>query len=136
RQAIAWYNARHDVRELLPKERNGYARAHWRDEGTPSVRHLDGNAWVDYGNSPYARSGKKDGGDAFEALCRVSGKARREALRDLVLPELLREAGVLLAAAARAGVGPPGWVAAITSPRGWRWYDEERASAGARSVRP
>ncbi len=82
-----------------------------------------------YRNSPYARPGKKDGGDAFEALCRVSGKSRREALRDLVLPELLQEAGALLAAAARAGVGPPGWVAAITGPRGWARYDQIRRDA-------
>lgn len=49
KEAIAWYNARHDVRELLPKERNGYARAVWRDERTPSVGYLPNNAWIDYG---------------------------------------------------------------------------------------
>ncbi len=122
REAITWYNARHDVRELLPKERNGYARATWRDERTPSIGYLPNNAWIDYGRGGRV-GGSHDGGDAFEALCRVSGKTRRETLRDLVLPELLAEAGTLLAAAARAGAGPPGWVAAITSPRGWADYD-------------
>ena len=95
------------MRELLPKCRNGYARATWRGECTPSVGYLPNNAWIDYGRGGQAGGGR-DGGDAFDALCRLSGLARGAALEHIVLPALLAEARALLDRAARAGAGVPG----------------------------
>lgn len=129
REAIAWYNARHDIRQLLPKEANGYARASWRGERTPSVGYLANNAWIDYGDSPHAREGKKDGGDAFEALCRLSNRTRGAALELLVLPEMLGEARAILETAAHSGADVPGWVAAITTPAGHAHYRRLRDEA-------
>ena len=44
------FNARHQVRDLLPLEPNGYGLARWRDERTTSVRlFVRENAWIDYG---------------------------------------------------------------------------------------
>ena len=121
KEAIAWYNARHDVRELLPKERNGYARATWRGERTPSIGYLPNNAWIDYGRGGQAGGGR-DGGDAFDALCRLERLDRGEALERIVLPALLAEARAILDGAAHAGTGVPSWVAAITAPAGWERY--------------
>jgi len=121
KEAIAWFNARHDVRELLPKEHNGYARATWRGERTPSVGYLPNNAWIDYGRGGQA-GGRRDGGDAFDALCRLKGLDRGAALEQIVLPALLAEAKTLLDGAAHTGAGVPGWVASITSPAGWERY--------------
>ncbi len=121
KEAIAWFNARHDVRELLPTEANGYARATWRGERTPSVAYVAPNGWIDYGHSARP-GGRRDGGDAFDALCRREGLDRGQALQDIILPALLKEANALLEAAAHAGMGPPGWVAALTAPTGWAHY--------------
>ncbi len=132
KEAIAWFNARHDVRELLPTEANGYARATWRGERTPSVAYVAPNGWIDYGHSTRA-DGRRDGGDAFDALCRREGLERSQALQNIVLPALLKEASALLEAAARSGVGPPGWVAAMTAPAGWAHYRRLARSTSPRT---
>ncbi len=128
KEAIAWCNARHDVRTLLPKEANGYARAVWRAERTPSIGYLPNNQWVDFGAGGRRPDGRRDGGDAFEALCRLRGLDRPAALREIVAA-MCAEAAAELDAAARAGRGVLGWVAAITAPAGWRRYDRLREAS-------
>jgi hypothetical protein len=128
KEAIAWCNARHDVRTLLPKEANGYARAVWRAERTPSIGYLPNNQWVDFGAGGRRPDGRRDGGDAFAALCRLRGLDRPAALREIVVA-MRAEAAAELDAAARAGRGVPAWVAAITAPAGWRRYDRLREAS-------
>jgi hypothetical protein len=128
-EAIRWCNARHDVREILPKAANGYARATWRAERTPSIGYLPGNVWIDYGAGGLRPDGRRDGGDAFEALCRVRGVDRGTLLQTEIIPSLLGEARATLEACARAGEPVPGWLAAITTPHGWARYRQLRAEA-------
>jgi hypothetical protein len=125
-QAAAYFNARHEVAELLPLEGNGYARASWRGERTPSVRvYVD--HWLDYGAGGRRDDGTPDGGDALEAFCRREDISRTEALRRIGR-ELQAAARAELEVAARAGRVPAAWVASITTPAGWDYYD--RVAAG------
>lgn len=128
REAIAWCNARRDVRELLPQEANGYARAVWRGERTPSVGYLPNNCWIDYGAGGRRADGRRDGGDAFDLFCRLRGLDRPAGLREIAAA-LRAEAEAELQAAARADRGVPRWVAAITAPAGWAHYDQLRRRA-------
>ena len=134
RCAIAWFDALHDVRAILPKEANGYARAVWRAERTPSVAYLPENRWRDYG----ARR-TQPGGDAFEAYALVTyGEGGRDRALADVFRQITAAAARELESAARAGRGVPGWVAELMSPTGWTFYERLRAaeSGGASPAGP
>lgn len=130
-QAIRWYNDTHDVRELLPKESNGYARAVWRGDDTPSIGYLDGNRWADYGGEGRRGDGRYGGGDAFEAyaLIRHGIGGRHRALADVVR-RMIAACDTEVEGAARAGRAVPGWVAEVLSPEGWRRYTDLRIAEG------
>jgi hypothetical protein len=127
-QAIRWYNSLHDIRGILPKEANGYARATWRDERTPSVGYRPGNRWMDYGRN--ARDGRK-GGDAFEAFCLKYHDGDRGKALAVVTREMRAAAEAQLRTAAAEGRGVPGWVAEIMGPAGWASYEALRAAQRA-----
>ncbi len=125
RRAIEWYNWLHDVRSILPKEGNGYARATWRGERTPSVGYRPNNRWMDYGGN--ARDGQK-GGDSFEAfVLKYHNRNRGRALVEVV-SEMTTSAESQLQRAAREGRGVPRWVAEIMGPASWARYERLRAS--------
>ncbi len=125
KQAIEWYNWLHDVRGILPKEGNGYARATWRDERTPSVGYRPNNRWMDYGGR--ARDGQK-GGDAFEAFVLKFYDGNRGRALAAVVRDMTTSAESQLQRAAREGRGVPRWVAEIMGPAGWARYERLRAS--------
>lgn len=134
KQAIRWFNDTYDVRELLPKEGNGYARAAWRADDTPSIGYLPGNRWTDYGAGGRREDGRYGGGDAFEAfaLLRHGIGGRDRALAEVV-KRMIGEADRDLRRAARARSGVPSWVAEVMSPAAWRRYERLRAVERASS---
>lgn len=128
----AWYNARHDVQELLPPDQHGYGRASWRGERTGSVFYTgDGRGWVDFGASARRPDGRQDGGDALELAARLHQVPKTEILREAAR-ELTREARAALEQAAHQGDRPPAWVQEILTPAGWAYY--ERLAGGRTSA--
>ncbi len=121
-EVAAWFNARHVVRDLLPPERNGFGLAVWRDERTASVRYTADNGWVDFGAGGLRADGRRDGGDVLELYCRLQDRSRADVLREAAR-EMVTVARRELEEAARAGRGPVVWVATVTSPAGWAYYD-------------
>ena len=128
-QAAAYFNAKYSCRELLPPQANGKGLATWRDERTASVHFTPEGGWVDYGGQ--GPDGGPDAGDALELYCRVQNLRRGEALRGIVR-EMIQAATQELRAAAAVGGGLPVWVAEITTPAGWAYYDELVALRGGR----
>ncbi len=121
-EVAAWFNARHVVRDLLPPERNGYGLAVWRGERTASVRYTADNGWVDFGAGGLRVNGRRDGGDVLELYCRLQDRSRADVLREAAR-EMVGVARRELEEAARGGRGPAAWVATMTSPAGWAYYD-------------
>jgi hypothetical protein len=121
-EVAAWFNARHVVRDLLPPERTGYGLAVWRGERTASVRYTADNGWVDFGAGGLRADGRRDGGDVLELYCRLQDRSRADVLREAAR-EMVAVARRELEEAARAGRGPVAWVAVMTSPAGWAYYD-------------
>jgi hypothetical protein len=121
-EVAAWFNARHVVRDLLPPERTGYGLAVWRGERTASVRYTADNGWVDFGAGGLRADGRRDGGDVLELYCRLQDRSRADVLREAAR-EMVAVARRELEEAARAGRGPVAWVATVTSPAGWAYYD-------------
>lgn len=126
-QVAAWYSARHPLSDILPLERNGYALAQWRDERTASVKFYVDNTWCDHGAGGVRPDGSKDGGDALELSCRVTGKSRSEALREAA-EQMRVEALEELQRATRERRGPLRWVAAIMPPARSETGSHSRAS--------
>lgn len=127
KQAVNWYNWVTDIYSVLPREGNGYARATWRNERTPSVAYRDGKRWIDYGAR--AKPNQK-GGDVFEAyVLKCYGGNRSRALAG-VCRGMLALAEREMESAARSGRGVPGWVAEIMSSAGWTRYWVLRAAEG------
>ena len=125
-QLVARFNEKHQVRDLLPKEANGYGLASWRDERTASVGLFEKeNAWIDFGAGARRGNGRQDGGDALELYVRRSSRSKSEILRELAR-DLNREARAALEDAAQAGDGPPGWVRALLTESGWHYYQTLR----------
>jgi hypothetical protein len=121
-EVAAWFNARHVVRDLLPPERNGYGLAVWRGERTASVRYTADNGWVDFGAGGLRADGRRDGGDVLELYCRLRDRSRADVLREAAR-EMVAVARRELEEVARAGRYPVAWVATVTSPAGWAYYD-------------
>jgi hypothetical protein len=121
-EVAAWFNARYVVRDLLPPERNGYGLAVWRGERTASVRYTADNGWVDFGAGGLHADGRRDGGDVLELYCRLQDRSRADVLREAAR-EMVGVARRELEEAGRAGRGPVAWVATMTSPAGWAYYD-------------
>jgi hypothetical protein len=121
-EVAAWFNARYVVRDLLTPERTGYGLAVWRGERTASVRYTADNGWVDFGAGGLRADGRRDGGDVLELYCRLQDRSRADVLRETAR-EMVGVARRELEEAARAGRGPAAWVAAMTSPAGWAYYD-------------
>ena len=115
-QAAVWFNQANTCRDLLPPQATGYGLAVWRQERTASVSYT-GTGWVDRGTG--------DVGDALELHCRLHGLTRADALR-AVVQDMIAALRAELETAAWAGVPVPAWVAAFTTPAGWRRYDALR----------
>jgi TOTE conflict system, Archaeo-Eukaryotic Primase domain len=126
-QLATWYNARHQIEDLLPLEENGMALASWRDEQTASVG-LREDGWVDFGASARRADGKQDGGDALELIVRVTEQAKPEAMREIAR-QLVSEARATMEHAASNGEQPPLWVQQFMSPAGWQHYHALREEA-------
>ena len=121
-QLAEWYNTHHDVREILPPERNKMGRAVWRGERTASVGYTkDGEGWVDFGASALRSDGKRDGGDALELQARLTQEPKAEVMRQAAR-ELLWDARTAMESAARNNEQLPGWVEQMMTPAGWSHY--------------
>ena len=121
-QLAAWYNTRHDVREILPPERNKMGRAVWRGERTASVGYTkDGEGWVDFGARALRSDGKRDGGDALELQARLTQEPKAEVMRQAARA-LLSDARTIMESAARNNEQLPGWVEQMMTPAGWSHY--------------
>jgi DNA-binding MarR family transcriptional regulator len=118
----AWYNAHHDVRDLLPPDKDGYGLAHWRDERTASVA-FRGDHWTDFGASARRNDGTQDSGDALELQVRVCQEPKPEVLRQAA-KELVQEARAVLECAARKGEPIPAWLEEIITDAGRAHYEQ------------
>ncbi len=116
----AWYKAHHDVRDLLPPDKDGYGLAHWRGERTASVA-FRGDQWTDFGASARRDDGTQDSGDALELQVRISQEPKPEVLRQAA-KELVSEARAALERAARKGEPIPAWLEEIVTDAGRAHY--------------
>ncbi len=135
-QLAAWYNAHHDVREILLPEKNKMGLATWRGERTASIGYTkDGEGWVDFGASAMRSDGKRDGGDALELQTRVMHEPKAEILRQAARG-LLTEARAVMEGAARNDEQPATWVAALMTEAGWSHYWKVRKDLSLKCSRP
>jgi hypothetical protein len=118
----SWYNAHHDIRDLLPPERNGYGLASWRGEQTASVAMRD-NHWTDFGASARRPDGMQDGGDALELQVRLTQTSKSDILRQ-VAKELVAQARAELESTAQAGQPIPSWIEAILTDAGRAYFEQ------------
>lgn len=130
----SWYNANHDVRELLPSERNGYGLATWRGEHTASVafRH---EQWTDFGASARRPDGTQDSGDALELHVRLTQTPKSDILRQAA-KDLVAQARSDLESAARAGQPIPAWIEEIITDAGCVHYERMKREGRAASDTP
>ncbi len=115
-----WWNARHDLDELLPSEANGYGLATWRGECEGSVAKRAGR-WADFGQSARRQDGNPDTGDALELQVRLTQTPKPEILREAA-KALVAEARATLEGAARGGQPLPEWLEAILTDAGRAHY--------------
>jgi hypothetical protein len=118
----SWYNAYHDISDLLPPERNGYGLASWRGEQTASVAIRD-DRWTDFGASARRPDGTQDGGDALELQARLTQTSKSEILRQTA-KELVAQARAELDSAAQAGQPIPSWIEEIITDAGRAHYEQ------------
>jgi DNA-directed RNA polymerase subunit RPC12/RpoP/DNA-binding transcriptional ArsR family regulator len=115
-----WWNARHELDDLLPSEANGYGLATWRGEREGSVAKRAGR-WADFGQSARRQDGSPDTGDALELQVRLSQTPKPEILREAA-KALVAEARATLEGAARDGQPLPEWLEAILTDAGRAHY--------------
>ncbi len=123
-QLADWFNARHTLEELHPRERGGMAYSPSVSERTPSTGYYetqDGERWTDFSARARRPDGSADGGDALELYVRLQGGSKAAVLRELGR-EMVAEARRELEATARAGAEPPLWVQEIMTSAGWEHY--------------
>jgi hypothetical protein len=130
-QLAEWYGQHIRLQDILRVEDNGYGRADWRDERTPSVKLYPDGTWTDYGAGGHRPNGKRDSGDALELLCRAKGADKSEAMK-YIAKQMLIVARRELKQAGRERRNPVRWVFEITSSAGWEHYDSIRYKAGPR----
>jgi hypothetical protein len=118
----SWYNAHHDMRDLLPPERNGYGLASWRGEQTASVAIRDDH-WTDFGASARRPDGTQDGGDALELQARLTQTSKSDILRQ-VAKELVAQARAELESAAQADQPIPSWIEELITDAGRAHYEQ------------
>jgi hypothetical protein len=117
----SWYNAHHDIRDLLPSERNGYGLASWREEQTASVA-MRNDRWTDFGASARRPDGRQDGGDALELQARLTRTTKSDILRKAA-KQLVVQARTELESAAQAGQSLPTWIEEIVTDAGRAHYE-------------
>ncbi len=125
-QLAAWFNARHTLDELHPREQSGMAFSPSVSERTPSTGYHEtpeGERWTDFSVRARRADGNPDGGDALELYVRLQGGEKAAVLRELGR-EMIREARTELEAAARSRRQPPTWVSAMMTPAGWDHYQQ------------
>jgi hypothetical protein len=123
-QLASWFNDRHSLDEVHPRERGGMAFSPSVSERTPSTSYhdtRDGERWTDFSAGARQSNGRPDGGDALELYVRLQGESRSRVLSTLGR-EMVAEARAALEDAARRGTEPPAWVAEITTAAGWQHY--------------
>jgi hypothetical protein len=128
-QLARWFNERHHLDELHPREHGGMAFSPSVSERTPSTGYYgtsQGERWTDFSARARQVSGHPDGGDALELYVRLRGGQKASVLRELAR-ELVNEARAELERAASSGAEPPLWVQEIMTPAGWHHYRELRA---------
>lgn len=133
RQVAAWYNHRHSLDEIRPRERNGMVLSPNGDERTASTHYRmtpEGERYTDFSRHGLRPDGSRDGGDALELTARVSGKSKGELLRQAAR-ELLQEARNTLESAATQGNPWPAWIDEIITDAGRAHYEQIRATHGA-----
>ncbi len=123
-QLAQWWNDTHELDDLLPDEKRGYASATWRGETDPSVAKCNGR-WADFGQSARRPDGNPDTGDAFEAWQRLMGIGKDELMRRAA-KELLARARADLESAARAGQPMPSWLEMFVTDAGRAHYEALR----------
>lgn len=124
-EVAAYYNARHSAWNLLPPTANGYGRATWRDDPSASIVYHPDGIWSDEGAEGRRPDGTHDGGDVVELYCQLY-KRSRAAVLTKIAREMVAKSQQELEYAAACGRPPAAWVAAITSPSGWYYYDALR----------
>jgi hypothetical protein len=129
-EAAAWFNARHNVADMLEVNAHGYGLATWRGERTASVKLTESNGFIDYGASATVKAG-----DALELWCLVHNMSRAVVLAS-VARTMQDEARRELEAAGHTGAGLPAWVHDITTPAGWQHYDRLRDEPRRLTTKP
>lgn len=131
-QLARWFNERHTLEELHPRERGGTAFSPSVSEHTPSTGYHDtpeGERWTDFSARARRADGHPDGGDVLELYVRLQGGNKAAVLSELGR-ELVNEARAELEAAARSGAEPPMWVVEIMTPAGWEHYRQVAQQRG------
>jgi len=130
----SWFNAQHDVLDLLPPERSGYGLATWRGEHTASVA-LRGDQWTDFGASARRPDGTQDGGDALELQARLTQASKSDILRQTA-KDLVAQARAELESVARAGQPLPTWLEEIITDAGRAHYERVKCHGQPASNSP
>jgi hypothetical protein len=131
-QLAAWWNDRHSLEEIRPRERNGMALSPNVDERTASTAYRqtpDGERYTDFSAGARRADGTHDTGDALELQARISGAPKPELMRQAAR-ELLQEARQALESAARTGQPIPAWLEEIITDAGREHYARVASQAG------
>ncbi len=128
--SAAWFNDRHSLEEIRPRERNGMAFSPNGNERSASTGYYttpDGERYTDFSMNGRLPDGRHDSGDALQLAMKVWNRSKSKILAETTR-EINDQARVELETAARKGELPPSWVCELTTPAGWRRYDQLRAS--------
>jgi hypothetical protein len=101
--AARWFNERHSLEEIRPRETNGMALSPNGNERTASTNYRDtpdGERYTDHSMHGRRSDGTRDSGDALELAAKVEGTSKSAFLSGVIL-EMIREGKPTLAACRR-----------------------------------
>lgn len=130
--SAAWFNMRHSLEDIQPLQNNRKAFSPNGQERTASSAHWQKNGeerYTDFSNHGLRADGTHDTGDVLEYAAKVWGKPKSKILAETT-SEMVKLAKTDLESSARAGRIPPTWLMEVTTPAGWRRYDQLRGQAG------
>jgi hypothetical protein len=127
--AARWFNERHSLEEIRPRETNGMALSPNGNERTASTNYRntpDGERYTDHSTHGRRSDGTRDSGDALELAAKVEGTSKSAFLSGVIC-EMIREGKAALESAAAAGQPLSPWFEepdCIITPAGRRKYAE------------